>query len=316
MPKPLRTVQSKDPIVRVVTVSQDRIETKDRAERVARTIERMDQAVSLQPDIVCIPECFPGGEAEPVPGPSSEPIARWAREHETNVICPLRTIIDGVRYNSAVVFDRSGSIVGRYDKIHLTEGPLQDTSTGGGCPGPLDPPVFNLDCATIGIQICFDVNWRKFWRILKDKGAQILFWPSAYPAERRMAALAWMNEYYVVSSTIGRSSKIYDITGDVLATTGIFQHWTWADLNLGKRLFEIDYHVKKVRQIIDKYGSKVRVNWYHQEDWFTLESLSEDISTAEVIKEFELTPLRQYLPRAERANDEARAKRLPKERQV
>ncbi|MCK4275458.1 MAG: carbon-nitrogen hydrolase family protein [Phycisphaerae bacterium] len=312
-----RTIRSKDAIVRVVTVCQDQVHTKDKAERVAATLELMDQAASLEADILCIPECFPGGDAEPVPGPSTEPVAKWAAEHNCNVICPLRTIVDGVKYNSAVIYDRKGDIVGRYDKVHLTEGALEESSMGNsGCPGPLDPPVFELDCATIGIQICFDVNWRQFWSMLKEKGAQILFWPSAYPAERRLAALAWMNEYYVVSSTIGRSSKIFDITGDVIATTGVFRQWTWADLNLGKRLFEIDYHIKKARQIEAKYGSKVELRWYHQEDWWTLASVSEDVSTAEIIKEFELTPLYDYLPRAEKANDDMRAERLPKERQA
>jgi len=302
-----RTVRSKDPVVRVVTVSQDRITTDDRRQRVNETIERMDQAASLRPDILCIPEVFPGGGPEPVPGPSTEPVAKWAAQHSCNVVCPLRVRADNLKFNSAVIFDRDGKIVGRYDKIHITEGALRDK---GICPGPVDPPVFELDCATIGIQICFDVNWREPWKRLKEKGAQILFWPSAFPAERRMSALAWLNEYYVVSSTIGRSSKIFDITGDVIATTGIFQHWTWADLNLGKRLFEIDFHIKKARQIIAKYGSQVELVWYHDEDWWTLASRSESVSTDQIIREFELTPLSEYLPRAEKANDEVRGRLL------
>ena len=78
-------------------------------------------------------------------------------------------------------------------------------------------------------------------------------------------------------------------------------------LRLGKRLFEVDFHIEKVRQIEARYGSRVQVVWQHEEDWFTLASLDPELSVEEIIREFELTPLTEYLVRAEQANAAARA---------
>ena len=174
-------------------------------------------------------------------------------------------------------------------------------------PGEVDPPVFETDFGTIGIQICFDVNWWDNWKRLKQKGAKIVFFPSAYPAYRQVSALALMNQFYVVSSTNSRSSNIYDITGQVLASSGHSQQWAAAALPIGKRLFETDYHAQKVRQIQQKYGPRVEVVWFHDDDWFTLASLDPGLTVEDIIAEFGLTPLDDYRIRAAKAVDKARA---------
>ena len=100
-----------------------------------------------------------------------------------------------------------------------------------------------------------------------------------------------------------RASSIYDITGDRLATTGEYQQWAGEVLPLGKRLFEIDFHVGKMRQISKKYGPKVRVTWYHDDDLVTLASLDPEVTVEDLIREFDLTPHPAYIRRAEKAQD-------------
>jgi hypothetical protein len=170
----------------------------------------------------------------------------------------------------------------------------------------LDPPVFQTDFGVIGIQICFDVNWHEQWQRLKDKGAQIVFFPAAYPAARHLAAHAWQYQYFVVSSTRTRPASIFDITGEKLETTGLFRQWAGAVLPVGKRLFEIDFHVGKMRQIERKYGPRVRVTWYHDDDLVTLASLDPDLTIDDLIGEYGLTPLADYIQRAQKAQDAQR----------
>jgi hypothetical protein len=81
-----------------------------------------------------------------------------------------------------------------------------------------------------------------------------------------------MNQHYVVSSVMRGPSKIYDVSGEVLASSGSYQQWAGAALPIGKRLFETDFHIGKVCEI-QKYGSKVEVVWSHDDSWFTLASL-------------------------------------------
>ena len=297
-------------LVRVVTVSQDGINEKPGKPRVDATITRLNRAAAFQPDIVCLPETLTRDKPEVVPGPTTNRLSKWAREHSCYVICPIRIRADGRIFNSAILIDRKGKIVGRYDKIHPTEGELDNSV----CPGKIDPPVFKTDFGKIGIQICFDVNWREQWRQLKEKGADIIFFPSAYPAARQLKTLAWLNQCFIVSSTLTRASSIYDITGEIIETTGKYRHWAGAVLPVGKKLFEIDFHVSKMRDIAKKYGSKVSIQWYHDDDLVSLASLDPELTVAELIDEFELTPHPAYIQRAQNAQDKCRPVRSPTER--
>ena len=289
-------------LVRAVTLSQDGLSEKPGQPMLGATLARLDRASAFKPDIVCLPETFTRGEPETVPGPTTNRLSTWAKKHHCHVICPLK-VRDGERtFNSAVLIDRSGAIVGRYDKIRPTEGELKRSIS----PGAVDPPVFQTDFGAIGIQICFDVNWHSQWRRLKEKGAEIIFFPSAYPAARQLKTLAWLNQCFVVSSTMTRAASIYDITGEQIATTGKYQQWAGAVLPLGKRLFEIDYHVGKMRKIVDKYGDRVRVTWYHDDDLVSVASLDAELTVEDLIDEFELTPHTAYINRAQQAQDERR----------
>jgi predicted amidohydrolase len=293
-------MSGKNRAVRVASVTQDYLRQLPPDEMVGRTLERLDACGRYRPDIACLPELFADSGAEPVPGPMTARISQWAKANGSYAICSMKTAVDGRTYNSAVLIDRAGQVVGQYNKLHPTEGEL----ASGTSPGS-EVPVFSTDFGVIGIQICFDVNWRRAWQSLKKRGAEIVFWPSAYPAHRMLSALAWMNEYYVVASTMARGSRIYDISGEVMDKSGVYQQWAQATLHLSKRLFEVDYHMEKMRALQQKYGERVLVQWYHDEDWFTLASLDPDLSVEELIQEFGLLPLQEYHARCERAQQEA-----------
>ena len=290
-------------IVRVVTVSQAQLQ-RQANDLLDPTMAILNHSASFQPDIACLPELFTDGAAEPVPGPVTERLARWAREHSSYVVFGLKTKEGDRIYNSAILIDRKGQLIGEYHKIHPTE----DEIKGGITPGDdIGPAVFKTDFGTIGIQICFDVNWRDEWHRLKQRGAKIVFWPSAYPAARQLPALALSNEFYIVSSTSTGSASIYDITGEVLATSGKYREWAGAALPLGKRLFEVDRNAAKAAEIEQKYGPKVQVTWYHDSDWFTLASLDPHLTVEDLIAEYGLTPLREYLTESTKLIDRARA---------
>jgi beta-ureidopropionase len=290
-------------IVRVVTVSQDGLEFGSN-DLLEPTMARLNRAASFHPDIACLPELFSNRAPEQVPGVVTQRLAGWAREHSSYVIFGLKTKKGDLVYNSAILLDRQGQVVGHYNKAHPTEGELKDGTMPGEDAGP---PVFKTDFGTIGIQICFDVNWRDGWRHLKEQGAQIVFWPSAYPAGRQLPALALVNQVYVVSAVNGGAAHIFDITGEPLATTGKYQDWAGATLPLGKRLFETDFNMPKVREIQQKYGSRVAVTWYHDSDWITVASLDPNLSTEDLIKEYALIPLDDYIARSTKEQDQSRA---------
>ncbi len=266
----------------------------DEKDVVGSMMDRIGIMSSCKPDIICLPEIFTGAtakEAETIPGPTTERLSTLAGQMNSYLICPLHSKRDGKAYNSAVLIDRQGKIAGQYDKIH----PVSTECEMGVTPGSQPPPVFKTDFGTIGIQICFDINWVVEWKSLKDQGAEIVFWPSAYPAGRLLPSYAWLFKYYVVGSSWRDPATIYDMTGDLVASSGKYEPWAFARLNLEKTFLEIvDYHEKLI-EIKQKYGRKIRISYYHDEDWVTIESLSSDIHIRELLDEYKLVPHWDYI---------------------
>lgn len=258
----------------------------------------------MQPDVICLPECFHVANlkrarpslaetAEESIGPISRPFADFARRYHCNVICPIYTREAGEIHNAAVVIDHAGEYVGEYRKTNPTEGELKNGIT----PGPVDPPVFQLDFGKIGIQICFDVNWHENWRKLSNKGAEIVFWPSAFAGGEMLNGLAWINKYYVVSSTRVQTTKIVDVLGDDVVSTGRFGEWVCAPVNLDVAVVQGYQYMKKLDQARAKYGRKINVKTKHVEAWAALESLSSDLSVPDILREFGIETSNEMLAR-------------------
>jgi len=79
------------------------------------------------------------------------------------------------RYNTAVLIDPEGDIIGRYSKSHFAQG--YEVNPDFYKPGGYYP-VFSTPFGKVGILICYDRQLPEPARILALKGAQILFVPS------------------------------------------------------------------------------------------------------------------------------------------
>ncbi|MFC1650791.1 carbon-nitrogen hydrolase family protein [Candidatus Latescibacterota bacterium] len=281
--------------VRVLSVTTDGIEDKSKA--ADKIVDSLEIMCSNLPDIICLPETFASyvETAEKISGTIINKFASLAKKYGSYIICPVHTKKDNKIYNSAVLINREGKVQGQFNKIHPTEKECDSGITPGSSP----PPVFKTDFGTIGILICYDINWMQEWRSLKEQGAEIVFWPSAYPGGRMLSSYAWIFKYYVVGCSRITPANIFDMTGDLIAASGKYGPWAFASLNMEKVFCEIDYHVEKVRDIIKKYGRRVEIKYYNDEDWVTIESCSPDLTIKEIIEEFELTSHWDYIKRAE-----------------
>ena len=278
---------------------------KESQDIVPGMIDRIRIMSSHKPDIICLPEAFTGvsaKDAEEVPGYTTNMLAAIAKELECYIICPIHTKKGGRVFNSAILIDRKGELAGQYDKIH----PVSVESKRGVTPGSSPPPVFKTDFGTIGIQICFDINWVEEWKSLKEQGAEIVFWPSAYPAGRMLPSYAWLFKYYIVGSSWRDPATIYDITGDLIASSGQYEHWAFARLNLEKAFLEITDYDEKLNAIKKKYGRKVFIRYYHDEDWVTIESRSPDLKISEILNEYKLVPHWTYIKNEEKEQERYR----------
>lgn len=295
----------------IAAMTVNGIEGNSMHEKIQAALRQMENAVPFKPDIYCLPETFLdpaqrslSTNAEDGSGRTAGPFMEFARKHNCYIICPINTVENGRYYNAAVLIDRQGKMIGQYRKCRITESEVDEV---GLTPGPIDPPVFKTDFGTIGIQICFDIEWPESWRLLAKKGAEIVFWPSAFASGKKINTKAWENQYVVVSSTLKNTTKIVDITGEEIAASGNWSNWgVCAPVNLEKAFLASWPYVQHFPDIQKKYGRKVRIHSLHEEEFSVIESMSPDVKIADIMKEFKLKSYRDHLLAAQAKQDAKR----------
>jgi predicted amidohydrolase len=291
--------------VLIATFSMGNITGSTMEEVSESAIRQFENAKPMSPDIYCLPETFhyrglkgsrfsvPDG-AENGSGNVIGPFQKYARENNCYIVCPVFTVENGLYYNAAVIIDRKGQYLGEYRKLWL---PAEDIEKGISA-GPREVPVFKTDFGIIGVQICFDLEYPEGWDQLREKGAEIVFWPSAFNGGKRLAAKALDNRYIVVSSS-WQAAKIVDVSGELAATSPGPNAWgVMASINLERAVF----HTNSARtvsvkfpDIRKKYGRKLSINILGEESCTIIESLSPEVKIADVMKEFNLRTYNQYL---------------------
>lgn len=117
--------------------------------------------------------------AQPIPGPHSEYFARLAAELGVVLVTSLfERRAPGLYHNTAVVFERDGSIAGKYRKMHIPDDPgfyekFYFT------PGDLDFTPIDTSVGRLGVLICWDQWFPEAARLMALAGAEILLYPTA-----------------------------------------------------------------------------------------------------------------------------------------
>jgi predicted amidohydrolase len=228
-PRVVETAPVRHRMVRVATTHL-RPQGKTTVENNLDLIGKMlDRAAAEKPDLVLLSETLvdynvgrPLSEtAETIPGPATRMLCEKARKLRAYVATTLRERDGDLFYNTAVLIDRGGEIIGKYRKTHL---PLFEAEEGV-TPGR-DYAVFQTDFGKVGILTCWDNWFPEIARILRLKGAELLLLPIAGDGHGRhwdviSRARAMDNGVYLISSnTVGQSpSRIIDPAGEVVAET-------------------------------------------------------------------------------------------------
>jgi N-carbamoylputrescine amidase len=117
--------------------------------------------------------------AEPIPGPSTERIGRLAEELKLVVVASLfekRTA--GLYHNTAVVFDRSAAIAGKYRKMHIPDDPAFYEKFYF-TPGDLGFEPVDTAVGRLGVLVCWDQWYPEAARLMALAGAELLLYPTA-----------------------------------------------------------------------------------------------------------------------------------------
>lgn len=156
-----------------------------------RTLELVRMAAEMEARVICLQELFhlpwfprtssPEGfsYAETIEGEVIRTLQETARRHGVVLVCPIfEKTAAGSFYNTAVVIDQRGEILGKYRKNHVPHFPFYEERYYFK-PGDLGFPVFKTDFGTLGVQISWDNFFPEGVRILALRGAHIILAPTA-----------------------------------------------------------------------------------------------------------------------------------------
>ncbi len=136
--------------------------------------------------------------AEPIPGPSTEFYGAIARKHNIVLVTSLfERRAPGLYHNTAVVFEKDGSIAGKYRKMHIPDDPAYYEKFYF-TPGDIGFQPIQTSVGKLGVQVCWDQWYPEGARLMALAGAELLIYPTAIgyessdtPEEQERQREAW-----------------------------------------------------------------------------------------------------------------------------
>jgi predicted amidohydrolase len=243
--------------VTVATINLQPSRTKDPQVSVKQFIEAVDQKVT-KADIVVLPEGITivgtgksyADVSEPIPGPTTTALGELAMRKNTYIVAGIYEREGSAVYNTAVLLDRKGNVAGKYRKVYIP----REEYEGGISPG-FDYPVFRTDFGTVGMMICWDVQYADPARALALRGAEIVLMPIWGGNDVLARARAIENQIFLVSSGYNHPSRIIDPDGEVVANAPERGTFAVATLDLNKR-----YADRWLGEMKDRFRKELRLD--------------------------------------------------------
>jgi predicted amidohydrolase len=219
------------------------------------------EAARHEAQLVVLPEVFlwrgprpqERDEAEPIPGPTTEHLAKLAARLKLHLLAgSILEQTDGDKvFNTSLLFDPRGEIVARYRKAHLFDIDIPDhvTIRESDTRAAGDTAVtVATELGVIGMSVCYDLRFPELYRKLTWAGAEVITIPSAFTFptgaahwEILLRARAIENQVYVIApDQIGSSpsgvtdfgnSMIVDPWGKPLARAADREMVIFAEIN-------------------------------------------------------------------------------------
>jgi N-carbamoylputrescine amidase len=165
--------------------------SEDPDANLALALQQIEAVARDGAQLVCLPEHFRSryfcqredaaffALAEPIPGPSTEALAKLAAECGVTICASLfERRAEGLYHNTSVVLDADGQIVGTYRKMHIPDDPLYYEKFYF-TPGDLGFQAPRTRHGRIGTLVCWDQWFPEAARLTALSGAQVLVYPTA-----------------------------------------------------------------------------------------------------------------------------------------
>ena len=163
----------------------------DRKSNLDFSIAKIHEAAAANADLVVLPELHLGPYfcqnedfnhydlAQPIPGPTTDILSTVAKKLSIVIVSTIfEKRAPGLFHNTAVVFDKDGSIAGKYRKMHIPDDPGFYEKYYF-TPGDLGFKPIETSIGKLGVLICWDQWFPEAARLMALAGAELLIYPTA-----------------------------------------------------------------------------------------------------------------------------------------
>ncbi len=175
-----------------------------------RNIERAVRKHAGDVDLLCFPElCVSGYDFRMAKDSVKEKefFAGLSRKYKVAIMAGVNVCEEGKYYDAACLWDEEGALLGEYRKIHLWDKESEFFERGENL------AVIPFKGWKIGLLLCADMRFFEVSTPLKNMGADVIFYPSAW-------AYGWKDLFHLCGRMRAAENQIYAIalnraSGDV-----------------------------------------------------------------------------------------------------
>ncbi|EIA89695.1 N-carbamoylputrescine amidohydrolase [Campylobacter coli] len=174
--------------MKIALIQQKFHSTKEKT--IEKTCEFIEQAAKQGAELVCLGELHQSQyfcQSENVDffdlaNDYEKDVQFWSSVVKKHGVVLLTSLFEkrsaGLYHNTAVVFEKDGSIAGKYRKMHIPDDPCFYEKFYF-TPGDLGFEPINTSLGKLGVLVCWDQWYPEAARLMALKGAQILIYPTA-----------------------------------------------------------------------------------------------------------------------------------------
>lgn len=190
----------------------------------AHACDMLKEAASKGAQVACLPELFLTDYfcqrlddtlfdlAEPIDGPTNQALAKIAVETGMVIISSIfEKAAAGLYYNTAVVIEKTGEIIGHYRKMHIPHDPLFEEKYYF-APGDLGFKAHETSTGKLGTLICWDQWYPEAARLTAMAGADVLFYPTAigwHPSEKAEWGESQVDSWQTIQRSHAIANGVY-----------------------------------------------------------------------------------------------------------
>ena len=231
------------------------------------------------------------------PGPFLETYMNFAATEKCHIAGSAKLRDNGKVYNSIAYIGPEGETLGAYHKVNLTKVEVDmGLSSGAGA------VVVDTAIGRLGGAICFDLNFEDVRKQTAEQKPDIITFASMYHGGLMQQMWAYECRSFFISALPFHGGGILDPFGRPLALTDCYTSVAKTTVNIDRAMVHLDFNREKFPEIEKKYPDEVVIDIPPNLGPVLIYSLTGKRTAMDIVREFELELLDDYLTHSIKLN--------------